>query len=86
MCCIRSFMHFHGMQAHEVEHTMVELEPGAALAAWFKVHYAELDNRGQLFTHLEGAGPEIGVQQKQESALEGVSPRQRREYDVGQGK
>ena len=74
------------MQAHEVDNPMVELEPGAALAAWFKVHYAELDSRGLLFTHLEGAGPEVGVQQKQEPALEGASPRQRREYDVSKGK
>ena len=76
----------HGMQALDAEAPMVELEPGAALAAWFKVHYAELDDRGLLYTHLEGAGPEVGVQQKQEPMLEGISPRQRREYHVSKGK
>ena len=73
------------MQARDEEPPMVELEPGAALAAWFKVHYAELDDRGLLFTHLEGAGPEVGVHKKQ-LALEGASPRERREYDVGKGR
>ena len=76
----------HGMQAPDADAPMVELEPGAALAAWFKVHYAELDDRGLLITHLAGAGPEVGVQEKQEAAVEGISPRQRREYDVSMGK
>ena len=38
-----------------------------------------------FFTDLKGGGPEVGVPPKQ-PALEGSSPRERREYDVGKGK
>ena len=64
---------------------MVELEPGAALAAWFKIHYAKLDDHGLLYTHLKGGGPEVGVHQKHPN-LEDVPQRQRREYDVIKGR
>ena len=38
-----------------------EAEPLDPLAAWFRVHFALLEERGTLVTQLEGAGPEVGV-------------------------
>lgn len=74
-----------GMQALDANAPMAEVEQGAALAAWFKVHYAKLDEQGLLFTHLGGAGPEVGVRQKHPSS--GGTPQlQRREYDVIKGR
>lgn len=64
---------------------MAEAEQGAALAAWFKIHYAKLDDQGLLFTHLEGAGPEVGIHQRHLSS-DGLAPRPRREYDVIKGR
>ncbi len=63
---------------------MAEAEQGAALAAWFKVHYAKLDEQGLLFTRLGGAGPEVGVRQKPPPS--DVTLQQCREYDAINGR
>ena len=74
-----------GMQALNADAPLAEAEQGAALAAWFKVHYAKLDEQGLLFTHLGGAGPEVGVRQKHLSS--DVTPQQqRRKYDCMKGR
>ena len=42
-----------GMQALDADAPMAEVEQGAALSAWFKVHYAKLDEQG-LLVHPPG--------------------------------
>lgn len=73
------------MQALNPDARMAEAEQGAALAAWFKVHYAKLDEQGLLFTHLGGTGPEVGIRQKHLSS-DVLPQRQRREYDFIKGR
>ncbi len=70
-----------------------EPEPQDPLAAWFRVHFAMLEDRGTLVTQLEGAGPEVGVAPHHALPLrrppQAFAPTRRkhgRNYDVNEGR
>ncbi|BDA46751.1 hypothetical protein COCOBI_09-2040 [Coccomyxa sp. Obi] len=78
----------------EAQAMEVEPEPPDPLAAWFRVHFALLEERGTLVTQLDGAGPEVGVPpqhapppiRRSPTAAEPMCRKQRRRYDVNEGR
>lgn len=72
-----------------------EPEPPDPLAAWFRKHFALLEERGTLVTQLDGAGPEVGVAPQHapparrpaaDATDEPLRKKQRRKYDVNEGR
>ena len=72
----------------------VEPEPPDPLVAWFRAHFALLEERGTLVTQLDGAGPEVGVPpqhapppfRRSLAAAEPMRRKHRRRYDVNEGR